>query len=477
MAYFIAHFDDETWAEAQAIGFTVGGYPPTLQNRDKITAGDILLCYRTGIGEFIGALEVTGDLYEVGAEGPKIWRRNLYPLRFPVQLAARVALDDGVVREAVKEQSNTPKSWTAGIIRNSGNRIPEKDGDWIVEQLLKKPQLEASTLDKDLIREDLITILDGIAEARTQPFKDHPLANLIRGRWARDLKRSAWPSLYRTQGSPGKSQWAEVVWGAIYNRLVTENATSGYYACIGISPGGDKAILSLMLATTEVLSQYKFAQYEEVLRANAELDLSLLARENLVGLQTGPISYGGDGELARGYAAGTILAMEYSRVDLPPTETLRNDISRVLSLYDALHRTKAELGDGEPSGSNGATKTKADKTKSRKEKRRTRLHLQAERNQSLSADAKKLRGNKCEVKACGKIPSALYGEIAENLLEAHHIIPFAQLDTNVELDPKKDFRVVCPDCHRAIHKRRDEPYTLEEVSAAIEARAAIQEVG
>jgi 5-methylcytosine-specific restriction enzyme A len=473
VAYFIAHFDDETWAEARRDGFTASGYPPTLRNRGRIGEGDILLCYRTGVGEFIGALEVTGSIYEVGPEGPRIWRRELFPLRFPVRLIARVELDSGVRREEVRAQSETPASWTAGIIRNAGNSIPESDGNWILEQLREKKQLTAAEEDPDLLRDDLITILDGVSKAKSEPFKGHPLANLIRERWPRDLKRSAWPSVYKAEGSPGKSRWAEVVWAAIYNRLITESATSGYYTCIGISPGGEKAILALMLGTTEVLTQYKSAQYEDVLRANAELDLSLLANENLDGLHKGPIDYGGEGNLARGYSAGTIIAVEYSRKDLPPVEAIRGDLERMLHLYDSLHRAKAETDEGAggdiplPTGS-APPKTKEERTKVRREKRRLRIHLQAERNRSLSSEAKRLRGEKCEVLACGKVPTERYGDIAENLLEAHHIVPFAQLDDNVELDPGRDFRVVCPDCHRALHKRSPDPYTLEELSAAIE---------
>ena len=333
--------------------------------------------------------------------------------------------------------------------------------------------------EKDYFRDDLLTIMSEIETARSELYAGHPIAKLIRGRWADSLKLSAPSGQYLTQGSAGSGNWAEVVWAAIYNRLVTESATSGYYACIGISPDGKKAVLSLMLGTTEVLAEYSSSEYEGVLRANAEYDLSLLQNQDLSGLKPGPIEYDATGKLARGYAAGTIVGLEYLRDELPEVEEIRHDISRMLALYEALHTAKADTDGGEdlPDYAVGAgvPKTKKEKAKARREKRRWRFHLQAERNRSLSEDAKKERGEKCEVEACGKIPGARYGEIAKNLLEAHHIVPFSDLEENVELDPKEDFRVVCPDCHRAIHKRRDNPYTLEEVSAAILGEAGKEE--
>jgi 5-methylcytosine-specific restriction protein A len=476
MAYYIDHFDDETWDEAGRVGkFSVSGHPETLVNRGEIGKGDVLLCYRLKKGEFIGALEVTGDPYEVGEDGPRIWRRELYPLRIPVRLVARVALDDGVKREAVIEISDRPKSWTnGGVIRNSGNSITDSEGDWILEQLKAKEQLAADAVDHDPLREDLATILGGIAQARTETFADHPLANFIRNRWAYDLKRSAWPEMYRTKGSAGSGNWAEVVWAAIFNRLVTEKATAGYYVTYLVEPSGERLILTLMRGTTEIIQEYGLKKGLEVLKAEAAFDLELLVKEDLSGLITGPVSTGGSDDLAQGYDAGSIVAVEYQREALPEVDVLRSDLSRFLALYRSLYDARLGLDSQESQGASTGPVTSGT-AKARRERRRTRVHESAERNQALSRDAKKIHGTRCQVKACAKDLGEIYGPLAEGIIEAHHVVPFAQLDDDVELDPKRDFRVVCPDCHRAIHSRRPEPYTLEEISEALEARSKDQE--
>ena len=312
--------------------------------------------------------------------------------------------------------------------------------------------------------------METVGQARTETFSGHPLAKLIRGRWADDLGQSALAARYRTKGSAGSGNWAEVVWASVFDRLVTDSATKGYYVCYLISPSGDQAVLALALGTTEVRERYGDRLYEQILRSNAGSDLGLLVDEDLTGLLTGPVSNGGSGPLARGYEAGTIVARVYQRDDLPTNEELRNDLARMLALYRALFNAKADIEPVEyesSGGTSGDSSSSEGGQNQRREKRRKRIHESAERNQSLSRAAKKLRGTTCEVPACGKSLSTIYGPLAEGLIEAHHVVPFSQLDDNVQLDPATDFRVVCPDCHRAIHQRRPEPYSLEEVSDAI----------
>ena len=48
-----------------------------------------------------------------------------------------------------------------------------------------------------------------------------------------------------------------------------------------------------------------------------------------------------------------------------------------------------------------------------------------------------------------------YGSRGVGYIEAHHIVPFAQLVKELEpvtLDPKTDFVVVCANCHRMLHR-------------------------
>ena len=88
-----------------------------------------------------------------------------------------------------------------------------------------------------------------------------------------------------------------------------------------------------------------------------------------------------------------------------------------------------------------------------KEKKKLRLHKSFDRDPKLIKEAKKIHGYTCM--ACGFNYKEKYGEIGEDYIEAHHLIPFAELDINANLSPKKDVAVLCANCHRMIHRFED----------------------
>lgn len=88
-----------------------------------------------------------------------------------------------------------------------------------------------------------------------------------------------------------------------------------------------------------------------------------------------------------------------------------------------------------------------------KEKKKLRLHKSLDRDPKLIKEAKKFHGYTCM--ACGFNYEEKYGEIGEDYIEAHHLIPFAELDENVDLSPKTDLVVLCANCHRMIHRFED----------------------
>lgn len=82
---------------------------------------------------------------------------------------------------------------------------------------------------------------------------------------------------------------------------------------------------------------------------------------------------------------------------------------------------------------------------------KVREHKRIERNRKLAEKAKKVHGYVCQ--ACGFDFSKRYGEIGRTYIEAHHLTPLHTLKgERVSLDPKKDFSVLCANCHRMIHR-------------------------
>jgi hypothetical protein len=97
-----------------------------------------------------------------------------------------------------------------------------------------------------------------------------------------------------------------------------------------------------------------------------------------------------------------------------------------------------------------------------------RSHLTKERNRSLVQSAKDIRlsetGNlTCDV--CGFSFKEKYGDIGDGFIEAHHLVPIAEVNKRTKV-AVKDLALLCSNCHRMIH--RGEPLlTIGELRSLI----------
>lgn len=63
-----------------------------------------------------------------------------------------------------------------------------------------------------------------------------------------------------------------------------------------------------------------------------------------------------------------------------------------------------------------------------------------------------------------------YGALGHGCVRVHHIVPVAQLHAAYELDPVRDLRPVCSNCHYMLH-RTDPAYTIEQLRGLLQRRA------
>ena len=85
------------------------------------------------------------------------------------------------------------------------------------------------------------------------------------------------------------------------------------------------------------------------------------------------------------------------------------------------------------------------------------LHFYKERNKQLIQKAKNNFKNKngrlyCEV--CGFEYCKKYGEIGNDYIEGHHILPISELQGESETNVS-DILLVCANCHRMLHRKRN----------------------
>ena len=61
-----------------------------------------------------------------------------------------------------------------------------------------------------------------------------------------------------------------------------------------------------------------------------------------------------------------------------------------------------------------------------------------------------------------------YGPAGRDLIHVHHLRPLASIGRDYCVDPVKDLRPICPNCHAMIH-RREPPYTIEDLRVMLRA--------
>ena len=69
-------------------------------------------------------------------------------------------------------------------------------------------------------------------------------------------------------------------------------------------------------------------------------------------------------------------------------------------------------------------------------------------------------GSSCFI--CGLTLAEKYGAEVRGLIHVHHLTPLSSVGKRRRVDPVRDLRPVCPNCHAVIHSTRD-PRTIEQV--------------
>lgn len=89
-----------------------------------------------------------------------------------------------------------------------------------------------------------------------------------------------------------------------------------------------------------------------------------------------------------------------------------------------------------------------------------------ERDSKNRTLAIKMHGLNCY--ACGFNFEKVYGERGTDFIEIHHVKPLSSLEEAVEINPETDLVPLCANCHRMVHRRKDNVLSIEELKELIE---------
>ncbi|UOY93150.1 HNH endonuclease [Ectobacillus sp. JY-23] len=84
-----------------------------------------------------------------------------------------------------------------------------------------------------------------------------------------------------------------------------------------------------------------------------------------------------------------------------------------------------------------------------------------ERNPENRKKAIEIHGLSCV--ACGFNFEEIYGERGKDFIEVHHVKPLSTIGKEIVINPKEDLVSVCSNCHRMIHRLKDDVLTVEEL--------------
>ena len=88
-----------------------------------------------------------------------------------------------------------------------------------------------------------------------------------------------------------------------------------------------------------------------------------------------------------------------------------------------------------------------------------------ERNAENRQRTIQIHGLDCYV--CGFNFEAVYGERGADFIEVHHVKPLSSLEEATEVNPNTDLVPLCANCHRMIHRRKNDVLTIEGLKALL----------
>lgn len=299
-----------------------------------------------------------------------------------------------------------------------------------------------------MLHELLSDLANRYTYERAKPFAGSEFGNFVRHDIAIEAKKNLlfWPFDLTVKASVGAGVWAAVPWLGFFDPLVTDSATRGYYVVYLINAQSNEIFLSMNQGTTAVYNEFGESKGQEVLQRRA-LDMRQRVIKAAAHFDSSPIDLGSEDRLPRGYMAGHSFGRRYKAGSIS-AEQFIDDLYKMLSAYETL----TNFGGTTPSD---VMQEEAPSTEV-EEVRKYFLSKRIERAPNVRRQVLERRGSKCE--GCGVIPEIhlkYSGPLINTPLDVHHKSAISQLKEGESRRYKipDDFLVLCPNCHRLIHKQ------------------------
>lgn len=159
MAYYLDLFSPLTYKAFLTSARDITGFRAKQRNAaSKLKPGDVLMCYLTKVSRWVGALEITSEMFEdstprfVSNEDPFVIRFKVKPL-VVLEPEFGIPIREDLVWNNLSFTTHLPKEgsqWT-GPLRSSLKLMDKNDGDYLLKLLKAQSQNpEEYSLDNEL---------------------------------------------------------------------------------------------------------------------------------------------------------------------------------------------------------------------------------------------------------------------------------------------------------------------------------------
>lgn len=268
----------------------------------------------------------------------------------------------------------------------------------------------------------------------------------------------------KIKGSIGEVNFniANHPWICFFDKRITNSAKRGYYPVILFKSDMSGFYLSLNQGWTQYTDIEGFSTQEskELILRNSNIIKKRLI--DLKGFNSEPINLISKSKLADGYELGNICSKYYASNNMPTEETFKNDIQKILELYENLYNIiGADIFNIETEINEEEYQKEIN---SRNEDSRVLPDGPIEKeintgNGSISKYKRKVWISKKVLKDSNYLCqydsahlSFISNKTNNQYVEAHHLIPVSEYyNFSYSLDVYENIVSLCPNCHKLIH--------------------------
>ena len=142
MNYWLDLFTGTTWDEFRKAGATISGFRQSRHNiASKIDAGDLFICYLTGVMRWVGALEVICSTNDTST----IWKDADFPVRFAVRPLVLLDAEQGIPMDELEGRVDfyegaQDRGKFKGFLRGSPSLFKCQEDGSLIRDLLQKAE-------------------------------------------------------------------------------------------------------------------------------------------------------------------------------------------------------------------------------------------------------------------------------------------------------------------------------------------------